>query len=266
VSRAISVSEVKYSDVVTTQRSAEYLARIYGFKTLADLARSLPTRAGVLDLGAGASPLGREVALLRSDIEWLNVDYSYYDKRILSELRNDDKLPNLTYLAGDATKLDRVLKNRQFDVIFSYWLMPHLSLYEIGPATAAAKAMFNITKQLGTLRIGPIMSSHRLPTLKPVPAQTFKKQDYNNADDFSAAIVSLTKVRRLPRIIPLIADEVVVPYFGSSHCFKKDSHRLRILDPKTGKFISAFSIRGFIIACQVVFRTTSYLYVNRTSL
>ena len=142
----------------STQRDAEHLASRYGFASLAALASSLPEGAEILDLGAGASPLGREVALLRPDVHWTNLDTSYDDP-----LMRDELMPgvphNLSFVAGDAQQLGELFPASVFDRVFSFWLLPHLSLNDDTAAVAAAEQMFRAAKDGGEVFIGPIFNS-----------------------------------------------------------------------------------------------------------
>jgi hypothetical protein len=92
----------------TRERTADVLARRHGYRTVKELASSLPPRAAVLDVGAGVSSLGSVVATLRPDVRWINWDFSYHDKRTLKDVRQGTP-SNLTFIAGDATRLDRYI-------------------------------------------------------------------------------------------------------------------------------------------------------------
>lgn len=74
-------TQTVYEKAITTDRSAEMLACKHGSEGVAQLAETLPQGARILDVGAGASPFGKEVAILRPDISWTNFDYSYQDPR-----------------------------------------------------------------------------------------------------------------------------------------------------------------------------------------
>ena len=138
----------------TTGRTADTLARRHGYKNVTDLASSLPSHAEVLDVGAGASSLGRTIARLRPDVHWTNLDFSYHDERMLRDVSHDAP-SNLTFIAGDATKLDHYIEPTSIDAVFSYWLFPHLSLYDRQTALTAAKQLYKAVKPGGILAIGP---------------------------------------------------------------------------------------------------------------
>lgn len=112
-----------YEKAVTTDRPAEVLAQRHGFESVAKLAESLPANALVLDVGAGASPFGKEMAMLRPDVSWINFDYSYQDPAILDEVTNDAP-SNVKHVAGDATRLSEIYESESFDAVFSYWFCP----------------------------------------------------------------------------------------------------------------------------------------------
>ena len=64
--------------VTMTDRGSEFLARKHGFVDLAHLQDWLPLEAHVLDIGAGYSPFGADVAKERPDIQWTNVDITIF--------------------------------------------------------------------------------------------------------------------------------------------------------------------------------------------
>ena len=95
------------------------LVHRHGFESVLQLAESLPIDARVLDVGAGASPFGKEVSTLRPDVTWLNFDYSYQEPAILDEVSKYTP-SNVQHVVGDATKLGETYEPETFDAVFSY--------------------------------------------------------------------------------------------------------------------------------------------------
>ncbi|HUD07382.1 MAG TPA: class I SAM-dependent methyltransferase [Candidatus Saccharimonadales bacterium] len=182
-----------YEQAVTTDRTAKKLARKHGFKSLTELADSLPKNARVLDLGAGASPFGREVAGLRPDITWVNLDHSYKNHAILNDVgKNSPK--NLEYVFADATELDKLYKPQTFDVVFSYWLLPHLSIDDYKPAIETAKAIFTVTKTAGLMSVGPKINHKSMPSLKSGKSIRLTKIHGLDIDAYANRIFAETKL------------------------------------------------------------------------
>ena len=187
-----------YEQAVTTDRPAEMLAKKHGFESVAHLAQSLPKDAQILDIGAGASPFGKEVATLRPDITWVNFDYSYQDPAILGDVSKDAPA-NVKYVPGDATKLVDVYEPESFDAVFSYWLLPHLSIDNLGPAKAVARAVFAVTKPGGLMSVGPKASHSKLPSLKSGKAIQVIKDESLDANRYAERIVNETKLPKTAR-------------------------------------------------------------------
>lgn len=186
--------------VTTSDGSASLLAKRHGFKSLKALARILPDNARVLDVGAGASPFGREIALLRPDITWVNFDYSYHDPVIYQEV-SAGAPDNLEHVAGDATELTTEFKPNTFDAVFSFWLLPHLSLEDTEPAWEAARAMHVVAKEGGLLSVGPSVARVSLPKLSSSPVvRAFKDEEWT-ADTYADMIVAATRLTRSKRYL-----------------------------------------------------------------
>lgn len=233
-----------YEKAPTTARSADKLARRHGFENLAELAESLPAKANVLDIGAGASPFGREVAALRPDISWTNVDYSYRDPAILAEASHEAP-DNLRFVAGDATQLETLCEPESADAVFSYWLMPHLSLEEDAPALAAAKQMHMVAKPGAFLSVGPrFRQLHDKSLHSPATYRAVKDETLTHADEFAAAVVEATRLTGLTRRAQTLHNEVVTPYFGTSRNRRRDNGARVVLEPQTGEYVKMRSRRG----------------------
>ena len=236
----------------STQRDAEHLANRYGFANLAALAESLPEGAEVLDVGAGASPLGREVARLRPDIHWTNLDTSYDDPHMRDEL-----LPgaphNVSFVTGDAQQLGGLFPAGTFDRVFSFWLLPHLSLNDDTAAVAAAEHMFEAVKDGGELFIGPVFNS---PYHDGTPEtaygdarRTIKAQDMNPTD-FAREAVRQTRLPIVARHLHRSINRAIYDQFGTSRYARGEGTQAQILDPRTGTYVSRYSTRGIALTGQ----------------
>ncbi|MCB9823046.1 class I SAM-dependent methyltransferase [Candidatus Nomurabacteria bacterium] len=248
-----------YENAVTTHRSAESLARAHGFESVAELAEQLPEYAKVIDVGAGASPFGVEVAKLRPDITWVNFDYSYgADPEILKEV-SIGAPSNVEYVAGDATKLTDVYEPETFDAVFSYWLLPHMSLDEPGPARAAAEAMYKVTKIGGRISIGS--RNDRLRRLFG------GKDQYNtesgSSEEFADKIVAGTKLSKSASYLQKLINETATPFFGTSRYAKREGKQKQIYDPKAGEYIPLSSKEGVKIRGRLAIELAKRAYINK---
>jgi len=232
-----------YEKAVTTDRPAEILAKCHGFESVEQLAEFLPAGAHVLDVGAGASPFGKEVAILRPDINWVNFDYSYQDPLILDEVTQNSPT-NLEHIAGDATKLAEIFKQGTFDAVFSYWLLPHLSLDGPEPAKQATEGIFSVTKPGGLISIGPNSSKKKLLSLKASSAVQVVKDEALSSEKFVELIVNETKLPKVTQHIQRIANEVATPFFGTTRYAKRDGRVPKLYHPDSGEFVSPFTRKG----------------------
>ncbi len=146
----------------TTSRCADALVARYGFESLDDMAASIPEEAHVLDVGAGLSDLGNEVASRRPDIHWLNLDAYYNSIGHESNMGwRFDRLTttapeNVEYLSGSILDLDDSFKHRCFARIFSYYVLPYIARGNRGNALIAMHNMRAISLPGGIISIGPI--------------------------------------------------------------------------------------------------------------
>lgn len=232
-----------YEKVVTTGRPAGMLANRHGFKSVKQLADALPQDARVLDVGAGASPFGEEVARLRPDILWINFDQCYLDPDISGEVTQNSPT-NVLHVAGDATRLGETFGPESFDVVFSYWLLPHLSLVNRKPAERVARAIFYVTKPGGIMSVGPKVSDKKLPKIKSGEAIKVIKDKTVSADSYSDRIVAETKLNKLSRKTNQLVNDQVIPFFGTSRFIKRDGKFPQIYHPETHEFISPFTRKG----------------------
>ena len=236
-------TQTVYEKAVTTDRPAEMLAHKHGFESVATLAEALPPNARVLDVGAGTSPFGKEVAVLRPDITWINFDYSYQDPVILAEV-TEGSPTNVEHVAGDATRLVEVYEPESFDMVFSYWLLPHLSIDDTEPAKVTAKAIFAVTKPGGLMSVGPKANQKRLPSIKAGKAVQIIKDENLTAEDYADRIVAKTKLSRSVRYTQKLANEVATPFFGTSRYTKREGRVPKIYDPISGEYVHSFTRSG----------------------
>ena len=251
-----------YEKAVTTDRPAEMLAQRHGFENVAQLAESLPPGAQVLDVGAGASPFGKEVATLRPDVTWVNFDYSYNNPKILADVAQGAP-DNVKYVAGDATKLAEAYQPETFDAIFSYWLLPHLSIDDPAPAKAAAKAMFSLAKVGGTISVGPETSKKRLPSLKSGQAHRVEKDQTTDADSFAETVLDVTRLQGVGQYTQRLANEVATPFFGTTRYAKREGRIPRVYDPEKGDYVSPLSRRGVKVAGKLAIALAGHVKQQR---
>lgn len=221
----------------TTDRSATELAIRYGYLGITDLCNSLPKNARILDVGAGASSLGRQIAIKRKDVEVVCFDFSYHDERILSDLERN-KPENLHYIPGDIANLVEKYGRNSFDTVFSYWLLPHLALEDRNIAKVGISNLYSVTKYNGELHVGPT----RRGTLNML-----KRVDINENDliDFAVDQITLSPIMRRFQIL---SNELTLSYFGISRYMKRENGRLYVYDPESETYIKVVSRRGVIVA------------------
>jgi ubiquinone/menaquinone biosynthesis C-methylase UbiE len=251
-----------YEKAVTTDRPAEMLAHKHGFESVSQLAETLPEGAHVLDVGAGASPFGKEVAVLRSDITWVNFDYSYQDPKILEDVSRNTPA-NVQHIAGDATKLEEVYDPETFDAVFSYWLLPHLSIDDFEPAKAVARAIFTVTKPDGLMSVGPKVSQRKVPSLKSGPAIQIIKSGDLSAENYADTVVVATKLPKVARYTQKLANEVATPFFGTSRYAKREGRIPKVYEPESGNYITPFSRKGVRLAGRLAVATTQHAHQAR---
>lgn len=247
-----------YENAVTTHRSAESLARAHGFESVAELARQLPKDAKVIDVGAGASPFGVEVAKLRPDITWVNLDYSYSDPDIIEDVSKDAP-PNVEFFEGDATKLADMYDPQTFDAVFSYWLLPHMSLDEPGPAKAAAEAMYTITKIGGMISVGPRNDATR----RLFSGSDTLNYESRSSEEFADKIVAGTKLSKSASYLQKLINETATPFFGTSRYAKREGKQKQIYDPNTGEYIPLSSKEGVKIRGRLAIELAKRAYINK---
>lgn len=192
--------------IPSTGRKTKFQAQQLGHPSVDVFATSLPKAAIVIDVGAGWSQLGHEVAHKRPDIRWINVDPCYADKKLSAS--SEGLPPNLEFLADDITqsssKLDSLKASA--DLVYSYWLLPHLSLESNSPAQAAAAHMYDLLKPTGKLVVGPVRR-FGFGLLSPYRYKGIQAYTKGQTREWVAAeIVKRTKLWWLPRIIQLFSN------------------------------------------------------------
>lgn len=245
-----------FENVQTSNRSAEQLARRLRFENLVDFITTLPRRTRVLEVGAGDSAFGPEVAERRPDILWLQYDFSYSHEGVAGPNSN------LLYVPGGATKLcedQRVVNRGPFGVVVSYWLLPHLSLYEDEPAKKVVRAMYRLTAPGGKLWIGPDLQHYPIRKY----AQAFEKDSYEDVEGLTERVVEQTRATGLTRASLLLGNEVTTPFYGTSRYLRQrpdGGHEL--FDPATQEYVRPFTRRGMRLIGGVAAKSARYLVVN----
>ncbi|HMS23639.1 MAG TPA: hypothetical protein PKB09_02425 [Candidatus Saccharibacteria bacterium] len=167
-----------------TSRCADALALRYGFENTERMAENIPEDSRVLDVGAGLSNLGNEIASTRPDINWCNLDINYNNavygpsmkwrfERLVNDAPN-----NVEYVTGSILSPSESLVQMRFARIFSYYVLPHVALYSPGLALIAMHNMRTMSSPGGIISIGPI------PGVGD-PAVEFIVPDYEEAIDLS---------------------------------------------------------------------------------
>jgi 2-polyprenyl-3-methyl-5-hydroxy-6-metoxy-1,4-benzoquinol methylase len=187
--------------IPSTGRTPRFLAKQYGFDSAKRFADAIPSSAIVIDVGSGLSQLGHYVAKARPDIKWVNADLAYANPELLARA-SQDAPQNLQFICGDVIAFSPELHayRGKADRVYSYWMMPHLSLNNMTLAEKAAATMWELLKPEGQLAIGPIRSGwwyykHSLQFGKRTPKQQTAK-----------VIAQATKLHWLPRKIQALGN------------------------------------------------------------
>jgi ubiquinone/menaquinone biosynthesis C-methylase UbiE len=244
--------------IPTTPRTADQIAEMHGYKDVNEFAASLPEGASVLDVGSGDSTFGRTVAELRPDVSWTNFDYSYRDEEALAKI-SEGAPENIRYVSGDATKLLELYEPETFDAVFSYWMMPHLSIDDMKPAVDAAKSMFEVAKKGAVISVGPVAGDSRLSYFRSGKAFSVSKDEMLDADGFAEMIAGKTKLPRVARFTQKTANEVVTPLLVTSRWAIQDGRIPKVYDPRTKRYVSPFSKRGMSITREVAVAGVRYV-------
>jgi hypothetical protein len=105
------------------------------------------------------SQLGHYVAKARPDVKWVNADLAYANPE-LREHASEGAPDNLEFICGDVIAFSPELHAYKGKAhrVYSYWMMPHLSLNNVTLAEKAAGTMWELLRPDGLLAIGPIRS------------------------------------------------------------------------------------------------------------
>lgn len=247
----------------TTGRSTEALARRHGYRSLASLAQSLPPGAIVLDVGAGVSPLGKEVALLRPDAHWINLDFAYHNQRILEEAK-EGAPSNLKLVTGDVTRLNEYVKPNSVDAIFSYFLFPHLSTYNQHTALIAAGQVYAAVKPAGIMVVGPRFRPRLHPASLLGKSWRVTKAGKLTPESYSQEILRQTRLPAFSRYVRRAFNAAVFDVFGTSRYLKGESLvSQQVYEPSTGRYISIYSPAGIHLVGKVLAGTLGLLTSKR---
>lgn len=193
--------------IPSTGRSPEFQVKQLGFNSVADFASSLPKDGTVADVGAGVSQLGHLVASLRPDITWVNIDPCYQDASLRTKL--DARKPTNLILSS-ANILEEFVVPSQLkngaDLVYSYWLLPHLSTGSDTPARRAVGNMYDLLKPSGVMRVGPVrqVGFGLFSPLRYKGVTTHKKTQ--GAPVIIDQVVARTKLWWLPRFMQQISN------------------------------------------------------------
>lgn len=183
--------------VPTTGRTPHFLAKRYGYKSLSDFINDIPRNATVIDAGAGLSLLGHAVAKRRPDVIWLNLDPFYKNER--HQAAASDAPPNVRYMAEDISKPSSKLAKLKVARIYSYWMLPHLSIYSDEPVRRVAGVMWDMLSPSGVIMVGPDYPYRFASLKKPARYIRFTKKDSREAVQNRMA-----RMTRMPKLIRLL--------------------------------------------------------------
>ncbi|HSE61013.1 MAG TPA: class I SAM-dependent methyltransferase [Candidatus Saccharimonadales bacterium] len=190
------------ASIPSTGRTPQFLAKQYGYDSAKQFADAIPESAIVIDVGAGVSRLGHYVARWRPDVKWVNADLAYANPAVLEEAsRSVPK--NLKFVCGDVIAFSPELHAYQGKAhrVYSYWMMPHLSLSNVMLAEKAAGTMWELLNAQGQLAIGPIRSGwwyykHSLQFSKRTPKA-----------EVARVVARATKLHWLPRKVQALGNK-----------------------------------------------------------
>lgn len=194
--------------IPTTGRKDTFLAKQLGFTSVEAFAESLIKNAVIADVGAGVSQLGHSVTKLRPDVVWVNIDPCYADPKILKPINNIAP-GSLYFFAGDIVQGFKRPKQllSGADLVFSYWLLPHLSVQDNKVASKAVGEMYNLLKPAGTLAVGPVRTLG-LGLLSPFRYKgTARFTKSTSRDQVGHDVVKQTRLWWLPRTIQRLANK-----------------------------------------------------------
>lgn len=142
-----------------TASSAGYLAELYGQgRSIDEFAEALPDNARIADIGAGLSDFGHQVAALRPDVLWTNVDVNYDECRRHPQFEQiaeaqKEAPKNLKFVAASVLELPAELRGQ--DGVYSYNLVTHLQRIDRNLGRRALTGMVELLNDEGQLMVGP---------------------------------------------------------------------------------------------------------------
>lgn len=142
-----------------TASSGEFLAGVYGDGATIDaFADSLPENARVIDVGAGLSTFGAEVAARRDDVQWTNYDINYNRTGHVSYeavRRAVEAAPqNLRFVTGNVLTIPDDMRHA-YDRAYSYNLVTHLLRIRRSLGGQALENIVGLLDEHGESKIGP---------------------------------------------------------------------------------------------------------------
>ncbi len=168
----------------TTKRTANHLAKRYGFENPRQLAESLPPDARVVDFGAGKSNFGNKITRIREDVTWLNIDVR--SGLFQHAQRHQRRSPSgLQYMKADV--FNPPLRSGTLDRVYSSWLLPHIELESWELALDAVHSMASLLNETGVLSVNAGGSF-----LHKARACMVSADEYNNAPEEVADTVVKT--------------------------------------------------------------------------
>jgi hypothetical protein len=176
------------------------LAKRYGFGDLDGLIADIPQGATVLDVGAGMSLFGHAVASRRPDITWVNIDPFYTDEQVA--LAKTDAPKNVRYIADDITNPAAKTRELCAQRIYSYWMLPHLSLTGDGPANRAVGTMWDLLTEGGQMYLGPDRPYHFLSNFRTARLVHVSKTPRHEV------ITRVVAITRLPLYMRVVQNRV----------------------------------------------------------
>lgn len=203
------------NQIPSTGRKTVFQVKQLGFASLSEFADSLPQEAIVTDIGAGLSRLGNKIASIRPDIRWINIDPCYANKAIFAEVKKEAPT-SVEFLTEDIVQGSPGLTKLfgRVDLVYSYWMLPHLSLENDVAAKAALENMYELLKPEGKLIVGPVkklgfgfLSPYRYKGTVEHPKAESKSQVIDD-------VLTHTRLWWLPRMVQLVSNRYNI-HFGT---------------------------------------------------
>jgi hypothetical protein len=148
----------RHKDVLRTlvsDRDPDVLATAYGFETIFDFMNDIPRGGEVIDLGAGLSRLGHEVATNRPDVKWIDLDARYQEPNTLNRVMHDAP-DNLVFAGHNIFDIEELHGIASFDRVYSYFLFPYLRRQGAEQYRKTCEDVLKLVREGGKLAIGPL--------------------------------------------------------------------------------------------------------------